>query len=220
MNKNASPGLSITSLILTKYRPFLIPIGVICSCFLLFLLVVIPQFQSYQEKDRESKEVRARIEILKSNLTLLQGIDDAKHDLDFQTSITALPSEKDFAGIINAISQASSKTSILIKDYQFQVGSLATQSAQEVSEKLSITFSLDLEGGIPQLRTYIPELYKTFPLSKVSEVDSQSTLSRMGVAFFSKPVPLENIRLDSPLAPLTSAEETLLSELHSFESGL
>lgn len=219
MNKEVV-SISVLDLIKRKYKEFLVPIGVMLACVVVFFIVVIPQFQSYLDKREEVKQVRARIEVLKSNVSVLSGIQDGQQDIDFQLSLLGIPAEKDYAGIITAISQASSKTGVGIDDYQFQVGPLATQSAKELTEKLFITFSLDVKGGTSDLARFVPTLYSTLPLSKVSEFDSQPNFSSLSVAFYYKPLPVEDFHLDSALTPLTTNERLLLDQLTSFqESG-
>lgn len=217
---NSASTQSIVLLIYRRYKDILMPLLIIVICALVFLVVVIPQIQLYFEKEKEAKLIRERIEVLNKNLAVVSGIQDDQQEYNFQLALAALPVDKDFVGIISAINQASAKTGIVVDDYQFQVGALATDSARSVPDKLLLTFSLDLQAGTNETRRFVPEFYKTLPLSRIDKLDVQTNFSGVGVSFYYKPVPLDNFNFDIPLVPLSQKENKLLDQLTSYQSNL
>ena len=89
--------------VLKRHMDYLLPIFVIASCFLILFFIIAPQFKSYLSSKEEFEVEAGKLNTLKNNYNFLTNLDDKKNDQDFKILSAALPANKDFTGIINAI---------------------------------------------------------------------------------------------------------------------
>lgn len=202
----------------TRYKEFLLPIIIILVCVFLFLKLIIPQIQELLLERNQASEAREKIAVLKKNLNILSKIDEGDQNLKLQVAASALPAEKDFAGILNAISTASNKAGVFAGDFTFQVGELSTKSAQtKVLPSLNLT--LNIQSGVSGLRRFLSELSKTLPVSEVQDVRVGSNLSTVTINFYYKPLSFKKFNYDTPLKPLSSQNSALLKKISSWQSA-
>src|ERR1035437_7042275 len=112
------------------YKDYFLPFGIILASILVVFIVVIPQFQQYLVLQEQLKVETQKLDVLKANYNFLSNLDSSKSNTDFGNLTYALPSSKDFAGIMNSISYASAKTGVLVGDFQFAVGSLSGNNTE------------------------------------------------------------------------------------------
>lgn len=202
-----------------RYKAYLVSLFVITMCVLIFFTVVRNQIQDQFLIQEEAAEAKKRISVLKTNLSLLSAINEKDQEANVLRVAKALPFQKDFAGVLNAIRVASSRAGVGISDYSFQVGDLAI--TQSTSPSLpSLTLTLTVQGDALGTQRFLQELSKTLPLSYVTSVELSGRSSTVLIGFFYKPLPSFKIDYTLPMRALSRNEMKLLDTLSGWEIPL
>lgn len=200
-----------------RHKSVFISLSIIVVCFFLFLFFILPQLQSFLSLSEQTRQLSLRNQKIQQNITFLQNLN--KQDLSSKLTLAkgALPSEKDYAGIILAISSAASTASVSVDDFGFAVGDLSTPSGN-VSSSPSIPIVLNIGGGFDGARRFLSALSKTTPLSEVTLVQQSGNASTITVFFYYKPFVKPPFVEDVLLKPFSQADIALFTSLASFSS--
>ncbi|MBI1982339.1 MAG: hypothetical protein HYS68_02030 [Candidatus Levybacteria bacterium] len=218
MNPRFSLDKGVYKVLYERYREYIVPLLIIFVCTVLIVGVVIPQVQDFLATVNATKELRSQIAILKKNVQFLTGLDPATLDLQLGIASSALPPEKDFAGILNAVTTASARSGASLGDFSFAVGELSTKSAQLAGQP-SIQVALTVSGDVFFAKRFIQELSKTMPLSEVLNAAVSGKSSSLTTVFYYKvfsPIQFDGRK---PLSGLSQNEEQLLNKLSSWGRG-
>lgn len=202
------------------YKAYLLPLGIILVSVLVVLFVVIPQFQQYLGLQEELKVQMQKLAVLKTNYSFLSNLDASKSDADFSALTLALPSGKDFAGIMNAVSYASAKTGVPVGDFQFSVGSLSGGNSDGLSAYPSIKIDINLVGSTQSVVKFIKELYKTSPASEVTIMKTGGNSGSITILFYYKPFPPQKVDDAAPVAFLSAQNEALIKTVSTWNNAL
>ena len=194
----------------TSYYSVSIFVLTISACILLLFYIVIPQISQWFSLQQEISSVRKGTETIMDNKALLQQSDDGILTQELRVVTTAFPSEKDFAGILSAVSAAASFASITLEDYSFSVGELQSDTQKEVSP---IALILLLNGSFYSTIAFLKKLQTSLPLSEVVTVDFSEGNSVIEIIFFYKPFPKIVYNETSPLTPITRVDEEFIRQL-------
>lgn len=196
------------------YKDFIIPIFIISVSFLLFVKLIIPQFWDLLKVYEEEKAAVQTLSIMQNKLNFLKSISDSTLDSQLAIVSRALPTDKDFAAVLYAISDASSKAGVTLGDFKFEVGSLS----QVDDEGKLLTFDLDLTlAGNPKAATdFISRLKKTLPLSEVIKISVGENLSSLEIHFYYEPLTQLKYNDSLPIRPVSATALSLIRELSSF----
>ncbi|MDP3726963.1 MAG: hypothetical protein Q8Q96_01440 [bacterium] len=215
MNTKLSFDKGVFGILYERYREYIAPIATLFVCAALIVGVVIPQIQEFVAAQNQIKEIQGEILVLKSNVQFLTTLNDSTLDTSVRIVSLALPPEKDFAGILNAITLASAKSGASLGDFSFAVGELSTKSAQ-VTLRPSIQVALTVNGGVLSTQRFIRELSKTMPLSEVLNVAISGNSSTLTTVFYYKVFPPIKFDERMQLSGLSQNEEQLLNKLTSW----
>jgi Tfp pilus assembly protein PilO len=202
------------------YKDYLLPFGIIVACALVVLWVVIPQFQQYLSLQQQLKTEMQKLNVLKNNYNFLSSLDDSKSNADFNALTLVLPSGKDFAGIINAVSYASEKTGVAVGDFSFSVGSLSGGNTEGVSAYPSIKIDINLIGNTQAVANFIQELYKTAPVSEVTSIKTGGNSGTITILFYYKPFPQQNVDDSAPVTVLSAQDAVLIKTVSGWNNSL
>jgi len=206
--------LSTLKFLYVWYKDFIIPVFIIFVSLLLFVKIIIPQLWDLLKVYEEQKAAIQTLSIMQNKLNFLKSISDSTLDSQLTIVSRALPTDKDFAGVLYALSDASSKAGVSLADFKFTVGSLS----QIENEGKLLTFDLDITlTGNPKVVTdFISRLRKTLPLSEVTKISIQENLSTLAVHFYYEP--LTNLKYNDsvPIRPVSAIGLSLIKELSSF----
>ncbi len=200
-----------------RHKSVFISLAIIVVCFFLFLFFILPQLQSFLTLSDQTRQLSLRNQKIQQNITFLQNLN--QQDLSSKLTLAkgALPSEKDYAGIILAISSAASIASVSVDDFGFAVGDLSTPSGN-ISSSPSIPITLNIGGGFDGARRFLSALSKTTPLSEVTLVQQSGNASTITVFFYYKPFVKPAFVEDVLLTPFSQADTALFTSLASFSS--
>ena len=192
-------------------------IGIILVCIFLFIFLIVPQIQDIFLENAKSKKLERRVDIIKQNTSFLSSLPPDTVNTDTQVALSALPVQKDYAGIIESIASAASMASVSVDDFTFGVGSLATPSARIASPTIQV--KLHINGGFEGSKRFIQELSKSAPLSEISFVQTSASSSELTVVFFYRPLTSIRFSEDISLKPLSSSDQELLTTLSSWKKA-
>ncbi len=202
---------STTKILYYRYKVYFVPIGIILTCLVIFFVIITNQIRDLFSSQAQLSVVRSRVNILQNNLNLLSVIDENKQNNDIQTVTKAMPSQKDYAGILDALATTSRNSSVSISDFSFQVGDLSSNLPSK--SPLSIALSLSLKTGIVGTQRFLSELAKTLPISEVSDVEITAGLSTVVISFYYKPFSPIQPDFGSNLPVLSNGDILLLNSL-------
>lgn len=211
MNRKINYDITTIKFFYDRYKDYLLPLAIVFVCFILFAKIIIPQINNLSQTRIQAKIEKEKLLVLRNNLRLISDLNEG--NLDSQLSITsdALPNEKDFTGVLNAVSFAASKTGVFLGDYEFQVGDLSkTESLGRIFPSLQLV--LTVSGGVNATVKFVEELYKSVPLSQVTSVKISQGRSIITVVFYYKP--FAPVALDSqPMREVSKDDLTTIKNI-------
>lgn len=211
-------------LIYFKYKdtPYF-TLGVIIIVVLIGLLLIweaiIPQVGSWFSIQTEVKRLNTEISLLKSNQTLLDSMNGPQLEEQFSVATAALPYEKDYAGVISSIDDATILSGMQRDDYSLQIGDLSTKSAQ-LAPETSLSVKIALKGTVEQMQHFLEEINKKLPLSEVVTISYGNSGATIELIYFYKYLPNNlQVVLTNPIKSLTPSQTTLLKTLGTWKQS-
>lgn len=220
MDKRFIASESALRIIYIEYKEFLIPVGVIILSFILAILIIVPQFREYLAMQKQSGETTKRIESLKKNIATLSSLDTNALSDNYESVARILPSEKDFIGVLEAISKASSVSNVKVADFSFSVGNLATPSAS-LGSRPSLDLNLSVTGDYVQVKKFLSEMGDASPIAEVKSFNTNANAASIGVSFFYTALPQTlQVQYDSPPPLLTEADKMILDRFRAWQNSI
>lgn len=218
MSSGNSPKISIDQLVLKslyyRYQRFVMPVSTIGICLLLFWFVVIPQMQNWFALRDGLTVDEQNLQVMHQNLAIITALDDAKLDQTLTTATNALPTEKDFAGILSSLQNAAAISGVALGDYTFQLGDLSGLDQQGKATQLPVQLNVILKGTIADAQHFVKQLKNQLPLSDTIAVTVNSnTTATVTVIFYYASLPKIVFQDSVPLPVLGSVEQNLLDGL-------
>lgn len=205
-------------LLFYQYKNYLIPGSIIGACIFLFSFFIVPQVQNVFGIPDQEIVLKEKLSVLTKNIQLMAAIPQG--DLDSQAKIVtqALPLEKDFAGIITALSVSANNAGVSLGDYGFQVGALSTSSTNLTIKKPFIEVTVELTGGITGTKRFLEELTYKLPLSEIVSTQVGKNTASVKILFYYKPFTETQFSQDTLLQPLEEKEKELLLQIASWQA--
>lgn len=201
------------TLLYFQIRDYLVPVLIIFVCAIVFLVIVIPQMQSYFSLQSQYSADLAKLQVLQRNFQDVTGFDDQQLNANFSLTTTALPEEKNAIVILNAISKSASLSNVSLKDYNFEVATTVNKSDQVL-----LPVSLSVTGDKSSILKFVHELSISLPLSEVRSVDIQNNNTALISAVFSmQTFSQAAINTNEPLQLLTDQDKSILNQLSSWK---
>lgn len=214
-NEKVNLDLKTLKFLYVRYKDFGIPIIVIVVCLIVFVQFLFPQLQNLFALSQEAKNASGKISVLGENVKLLSSLDDLTLESYLKLVNAAVPKGKDFIGIINAISYASSFSGVEVKDFQLNIGDLS-EDISDTNAFSWVSVSLSMDGGIDRLNTFIEGLNNTLPLSEIRNINVGASGSMIDVSFYYRafsPIKQDDF---SPIKPISSDGLALINSLSKF----
>ncbi len=182
--------------------------------------VIFPQIQNWLSFQKEVAEAKSRIAVLRNNEQQLLGTNESILNTQLQTVTAALPVEKDFAGVIRAISAAGANSGVAFNDYSFIVGNLSTESAELVPETY-LDISISIQGDIENVNEFMTEIYQKVPLVEILSINFSSNTASMKLRFYYKVIPEKvPVNYDKPIGQIEGDKARLMQMLKAWKDSL
>lgn len=201
------------------YAVFVISVVILVFLILLFQLV-IPQVESWFSIRNEIIATRERIAIINQNVNFMNNMDKSQMENQVKIATNALPFEKDFGGILYALTDASTLAGVSLEDYSFQVGNIASISGQpskQTKDLSSVKITVSLSGNVNGISAFLNEIYKKIPLSEVISVEGDSFSTTITLQFYQKQFPKIVFKDDQPFTAVSDKNAALLREFSSWQ---
>ncbi len=220
----------------SKYYSFSIFSLVIFVCSILLMGVVIPQLNKYFSIRQEVSVKQEQLRIMNENINFINKIDRSSLNRQLEIATIALPAEKDFDGILNAISDSSIRAGVTFSDFNFSVGDISSKSANEADNSQavsdpaagaagdwdtnspSIKLIVSIRGDINRVKLFLKEISEKLPLSEIQSIDSDDTNTEVEIKFYYKSYPEIKFQESTPLAPIALEKTQLIERLALWKS--
>lgn len=201
-------------LLYSRYKAFIVPFLVIIVVIIVFIKFNVPAISDLLKGYEEQKSTKQTLESMRNNLNLLNSINASNLDSQFDVVIKALPINKDFESILNAISDASNSSGVALGPFRFTVGSLSKE--ETVSDNPALNLKIGLVGDVNAVNKFMEKLTKTLPLSQVIEISAQKDVSALAIDFYYRPVETAKTNDNLPIGQISSKGMSLINELSTF----
>ena len=216
-NKKINIDVDTISVIYRQYKDYFLPLGVVLASFMILFFIVIPQTQQYLTNADALKAEQQKLDILKNNDNFLTNLDEGETDNQLKILSSTLPSDKDFAGVMNAISNNASKSNVSVGDFKFRVGDLSVSSnASVVNAPLDVNVSLT--GDTQSIISFINQAYKASPLTEIKAVKLDGENTTIEMLFYYKPFSTQGLADDQPILSLSPAANSLITQISSWNN--
>ncbi len=216
MNPKLRVNQSIFLILYLKYKAYMPSFGVITVCIGVFLFFIMPQVQLYFSTRSEVVADQQTIQILNDNLSMIATIKQDEVAKNLSIAVAALPAQKDYAGILNAISRAATVANVGLGDYSFQIGDIFDKNAANNKDELTLQITLSLTSDLVGTKRFTDILAKEFPLSEITAINSRGEGgSEVRALFFYNPLPPSQFVPTIPLPKLSIPQQKLLKSLAS-----
>lgn len=202
-----------------QYKDFITPVGVIFVCLLTCWIVILPQIQNWFTMQDQIVTDTQQLSILKQNLNAVTLMNDGNLDMMLQTASSALPTDKDFAAIVNALSTSALQAGTQLGDYNFQIGDLTDVNTGDSSAPVQLPrlqLVIILPGNLSTTKAFVANLKNQLPLSDVTSIsqNADSTVT-VTVIFYYAPLPKISFNDSVPLQVVSGKDEAFLKSLSS-----
>lgn len=200
-----------------KYKDYIIPMLTIMISFVLLLKITLPTLNNLSEREQEVKFEKAKLETLRSNLKILNEQNQQTLDEQLATVLNALPTGKNFAEILNSVSVSANKSGVFLGDYEFQVGDLS-KTTTPAKGLPSLSLSLVINGDATSVARFVTELYRSFPISEVTNIEVNARRANLSVVFYYKPQSFAKSDETLPLSNLSAADLNTIRDMSSWNN--
>jgi hypothetical protein len=204
--------MEVLKALYAENKEFLLPIGTIFISILLLIFFIFPQINGFFQKQNQAAVERGKLNNLEESLSTLSSIDDSSLDRNLEIVSKALPPNKDFAAILNAISQAAQVTGASLGDFEFQIGDI-TKTNTIPTGTPSIKISLNISADASVTIAFLKELEKNVPISQVAGAKSSGSFAAIEILFYYKPFPPQGTTDPEKIRPVTSENQKIIDEL-------
>lgn len=195
---------------------------ILIVCFLLVTTVIIPQAQKWLSIRDEETATRQRLANIRNNIAFMSALNKQANDDNMKLAVRALPVEKDFGAIINAVAIAAVQSGVSVDDFSFSLGlvssgSGAKKSQGEMNENMTSSITLSLEGGIDKMKTFITKIGEKLPISEIESVNFDNNGTYLSLFFHSKPYAAPRVSEDESINALSAENNSLFGKLAAWD---
>lgn len=203
------------------YSISLIGLVIIVSLYLLFN-VIIPEGSQWFSIQREVLATRQTIATLQQNINYIDNLDTNVLNSQLQTASSALPPEKNFTTMLNAITNAAAISGVSLSDYSFAVGDIVSGQdqvgAQNYKGVSTTVITVVVNGNFTDIIQFINSLENTVPLAEVTQVNGSGENVSITLQFYQKSFPTVSFNPETPIEPLSPNKVTLLQQVGKWEN--
>ena len=202
-------------LLYIHYKAFSVPFFVIIIVVGVFIKVSMPAIGDLLKGYEEQKSAKLALENMRNNLKFIKGIDSSNLDSQFRIVSKALPINKEFDGVLYAISDASNKSGVPIGKFKFIIGSLSKEEVG-AGEYPVLSISVGLIGNAGMVDKFMKSLVKILPLSDIVKITAQKDTSTVAINFYYKPVKRSKTNDNLSISQISNKGQALINGMSSF----
>jgi len=216
MNEKISVDLKSLKFIFNKNKPYIFTIVIMLVSIMLFFQFVIPQFNTLLKVQKEARYASLKLGILKANLDVLTNTDEDVLDSQLKVLNLALPSNKDFIGILDSVYSTAQKTGVSLGSFSFRIGDI---SKSENNDNFPVVkLSAPINAGVTAISSFVETISRTVPLSEVLLIKVGNVSSMVNLSFYYKPLSASSYSQDARINPIAQKGLTLINQLREFEN--
>ncbi len=219
MERRINTDIQSLRIIYNRNKYFIVPGIVVSVCIALIVLVIIPQIKSLFEVKEEALNASRKLAQVRKELKDLSSLDVGILESQLRTSTIALPINKDFGGVINAVYSAAAKTGVRLGQFSFTVGDLS-EDEQKDAKSASISLTVALDNDIGTVNSFITEIQRTVPISGIDFVTTDNKISSVGLLFYYKVLPPSDTFKNLAITPLSQDKLSLLGKINNFNNAM
>src|SRR4029078_464444 len=125
---------------------------------------------------------------INDNIQYLNNIDRRLLITQMNAVSSALPSEKNFGNILEALTASALRAGVSFQDYSFEVGVVSSSSAQinngHIKGLGAVSVTVVVDGTVDQVKKFMQEAAKALPLSEVVAVEGSEGAVNVTFEFF------------------------------------
>jgi Tfp pilus assembly protein PilO len=208
----------------SPYYSLIILFVVICVCFILILNIIIPQIYNWFSVRDEIIATQGRINTIHRNLDYMSlQVNKTTLENNRQLALRALPVDKDFGDIINAVAISAVKAGVSVDDFSFTPGQISKSDVNSTKSGLNLSnikVTLSLTGGVKETGKFIAEINEKLPVNEIENVDTSNGRSTISIIFYSKPYKASAIQFDQPIKIISAENGKLLGTLSEWNANM
>lgn len=216
MNPKTNIDVELFKLLYEKYKEYILPIAIIFASILLIVNVTIPQINELFGLAQQRKAENEKLSTLNNNLKIFTELNDGILDSQLTIATDALPANKDFASILNAVSISADKAGVFLGDYEFEVGDLSSGLATANFPSLELT--LIVSGESRSILRFVDELYRSNPVSEVINLEMNNNRATVTTIFYYKPFSEKTLNYNLPIQSISQKNLETIDTISSWNN--
>lgn len=206
-----------------------IPGGAIFMVIILTLFFLLPKGREIFELKKKTDLQNTELKVLAGKLIDLQTLSEAEMAESSEILIEALPAQKDFYKSLGLLKKLASQNNVSLVAFELSPGEISTAPATFQSPVSFMAIKFSFTSSFENFRSFLENLEKSLPLSQIELIkfDLFSATSSAGInleawpgemvvktAFAPLPKTLGSVQ--SPLAKISSKDQTLIEKLKAY----
>lgn len=216
MEEKVNVDIKSLKVIINKNKSYFFPVVIIAISVIIFFQFVIPQFGAFLTVRKEAGEASLKLGRLKENLAVLVNVNEKILDSQLKILSKALPLNKDFIGILNAIYSTAQKTGVRLGSFSLKIGDLSEAENADSFPVVNVSLPISLGGNA--INSFVETISRTVPVSKVYFIRIGSLLSMVSLSFYYKPLGVSSYSQDARISPISQKGLTIINKLSEFEN--
>jgi len=203
-------------------KEMVLPVFAIVVSILLFIIFIIPQLLSFPSRKSEVDIENAVLNQIKESEKVLSTVNLDLVNSQVELVSKTLPEKKTIEEALGAIFTAASLSNSQIESYQFiDSGAEAGPVPKESENKYqSLDFSVNIFGDINQAVDFIDQLYKSYPISSVKDIEISEGIASMKISFFYSPFVTGSLDDRTRVRSMSEKEREAIEEIQSWNETL
>lgn len=203
-------------------KEMVLPIFAIAVSILLFIIFIIPQLMSFPSRKSLVDAENAILEKIKESEKVLSTANIDLINSQVELAAKTLPEKKTIEEALGAIFTAASLSNSQIESYQFADSETEGSLSSKESEKKykSLDFSVNIFGDINQTIDFIDQLYKSYPISSVKNINISEGIASMTISFFYSPFTAGSLEDRTNVRSMSEKEKEAIEEIQSWNETL
>lgn len=207
----------------SHYYSFTLFLFVFLVAIFLLVFAIVPQVQSLFTLNTGIEATQKNVKILKKNIEYLSSLSDSNLQEDLQVTFSALPSEKDFVGIVNAVNGSAATSGVSLDNYTLAIGELATPSAG-LESFFPLSVDVNVHGSAESITKFLTTTQTDLPISEIDSIDytlgSKGIDADIKIIFFFKVYKNENYSVATPIASISPQGIVAIKTVKEWRSNI